>query len=797
MNRSQSQISEFILVLKTCFAEYLAKPLLNLGFITSLALATSTLLCILVLNDTSKKQYQQAHTQLKPPIAFHIVAEQGSTIAMEDFVHLRQLGFPQLMPIHLFSQRMSDGHILRFRAIDTLALAITMPDKINSSMININHAYGASLKLNMETFISFEQQGSLPVHWFEHHNMDRVALIDLSMAWQWFPEIKGLSHIGVTSITPSEKKRLAQHLPSYLSIRNVWSVEENQGFANALHLNLSALAVLGFIVSLFIAYQAANQAWQTRAKLAVTLRLLGVSITTIRHVMYFEALLISLIACFLGSVIASALVSILLPVLGLTLEQLYQLKVTEQFQWHWYYTLWALALSVLATLLALTQQFRAVSSAHIALNSRMVSTSFSYKKSFLSGVALLILFALWPQHNWSHIMLKYGLLLLASVAMLPNFLALLLNGLSRMVRSFRVRFIFKDAKQQTGRRFLPLAAFYLALTSSISAALMVNSFETSFVAYLNQLLNSDFFVRYQIEQKSHVKTWLDDHANVKEVVSFKKTIAKYKNATLDVYAVNSIHQQQGLLLKSAKVEAESTSIPLCYINEQLALKYNIAPGKTINITQGVNSLSCQVIAIYYDYGNQRIAAKIIQQGQQQLSGWQDSGFGVVLIPEAHLDKATIISELSLSADQVYEPAQIKELALKVFEQTFVLTQAIAFVLLSIACFGLFLSAHSLELARKGELHLLSSLGLSSQSLFVHMLLQWGILALLTTLLSWPIAYLLAEALVTKVLPASFGWSMPLSLNIAPFIHSSALGLLILIPALALPLYKIKSRNNLS
>ena len=110
---------------------------------------------------------------------------------------------------------------------------------------------------------------------------------------------------------------------------------------------------------------------------------------------------------------------------------------------------------------------------------------------------------------------------------------------------------------------------------------------------------------------------------------------------------------------------------------------------------------------------------------------------------------------------------------------------------------MFLSANSLELARKADLHILSSLGYSRLQVFTHMLLQWLLLALGVILLSWPVAVVLANALVTKILPVSFGWSMPLVLNIDSFAVSSLIGLLILLPALAIPLYKLNVRASLS
>ncbi len=130
-----------------------------------------------------------------------------------------------------------------------------------------------------------------------------------------------------------------------------------------------------------------------------------------------------------------------------------------------------------------------INSAKIALTARIVPQSFNYQTSGLIGVSLLTVFLLWPasyaDNSWYQLMIKYGLLLLASVALLPNLLSYLLKLMSSLPNSFRIKFVIKDARQQIGRRYLPIAAFYLALSASISAALMVNSFEKSFTVYLD------------------------------------------------------------------------------------------------------------------------------------------------------------------------------------------------------------------------------------------------------------------------------------------------------------------------
>jgi len=803
---SSSKGNEFLLVLKTHLAEYLRKPLLNLGFILSLAIATSTLLCILVLNHASEQQYQEANSRLKSPVSFYIVAEEGHIISLADFSTLKSQGFYQLAPSHLFRKPLTSGKQINFRAIDLLPLVLTMPDSFSSNHINLSSNYAKNLDLTKNNttakHISLVNGQQLAVNFHHVNDWGNVALLDLTLAWQLFPDIKGFSHLMVSAISDNEKKRLADALPDHLSIQEAWSLEEREGFADALHLNLSALAILGFIVSLFIAFQAANQAWQKRGELAAKLRLLGVELVSIQKVMLCEALALTLLASIIGIIISFALVSILLPILGITLEQLYQLSQTGHFQWQWQYSFWAFAISAVAVFLALLKQFRVISSAKIALTARTVHQPFNYKASAITGLTLLTIFLIWPdgyaQHSWHQLMLKYGLLLIASVALLPNLLSYLLKGMSYLTRSFRLKFVVKDARQQVGKRYLPLAAFYLALTASISAALMVNSFEKSFTVYLDQLLSSDVFISYNVKQKDHVERWLKQQENIDEYVMFKQTTAKHGNDTVAIHALMSAKQQSSLLFKTKSPLPKSTGQYSCYINEQLSLKKGLTLEQQLTVEQGKQQLSCIIKAIFYDYGNQGYSIKVpLMTETTPLSGWLEHGFGVYFTDGNQADKKVLAEQLGLDDEQVFLPAQIKAMALGVFKQTFVLTQAIAFVLLAIACFGLFLSANNLELARKPDLHTLSSLGYSRVELFGHMFIQWLLLAFGVLLLSWPVASLLAKALVTKVLPASFGWSMPLVLDVAPFAITSFTGLIILLPALAIPLYKLNMRASLS
>lgn len=787
---------DLFLVLKTQAAEYKKKPLLNFGFVLSLAIATSTLLSVLVLNHATREQYQQAHSFLKNPVAFHIVANQEKKLSKADFAQLRSQGFTQITPVLRFRKKLANGKNITFFAVDLLVLSLLKPQTINIQDVMLTKSYLDALNLPVgqdspsANQLILANTRAIPFRISPAGQWGNVALLDITLAWRLFPEEGDFSYLMVAPLSEKSKQILQSVLPVNLSLYQPWSIEERQGFADALHLNLNALASLGFMISLFIAYQAANQAWRKRAQLTAQLRLLGVQLLTIKAALLLEALFLILSASILGIFLAKGMVYFLLPLLGLTLEQLYSLNSSGHFNWQWSYNLWACAISSVAVLLALIRQFKLIRSKYIVRTARLQDQPFYLRQTVLITSVLLLCFVIWPADNWLMLMIKYGFFLTASIVLLPAILQLVLFSCAYFVKSFRLRYILKDACKQVVRRHLPLAAFYLALTASIAAALMVNSFESAFVRYLDQQLNADILIRHKAGQKQPIAGWLEAAPEVKEYNLFQHTWAKTDNDSVKLFSVQSPLQLDSLLFKSSI----STAGEGCYINEQLALKKQLRVNQIITVSQDQQNYRCRIKGIYYEYGYPGYSIRADKADlTTYFSGWIETGFGVFFKAGQVIAEKEIITALTLDEQQVYQPRQIKKMALEIFSQTFVLITAIAAVLLLIACLGLFMSASGLELARKRDLYILRSLGYSQMALFMHMLVQWLLLISGTIILSWPVAVILAKALVQQVLPASFGWSMPLMLNIAPFAVSSLLGLFLLLPALMIPLYKLNVR----
>ncbi|WDE06322.1 FtsX-like permease family protein [Thalassomonas viridans] len=818
LKSAAKNLHEHALLVRVILAQYRYQGLLNTGFILSLAIATSTLLSIFMLNHASKSQYARADLSLTPPAAFYVLPKQGNHISKSDFVRLRRAGFHRLTPELVFKKTLSSGNSITFKGLDLVSLALTNAD-YDTEKIHIGPQARKRLGLTPNQAVILADKRLLDSRYHRQGNWGSEVLIDIVLAWQLFPELRGFSQLVSPALSEAEQARLSQTLPPHLTLQTAWSLKQRSGFADALHMNLSALAILAFIVSWFIAFQAGEQAWRKRSELAARLRLLGVSLPALSHMLVMEALALILITSILGTGIAFLLVSALLPLLGLTLEQIYDLNISGQLSWHPLYALWSLLIAAVAVFTTLARQFRRMATGHISRFVRQASSQATDRQKQSSWqqampaapLVLLLAFLLFPGplpggetgisgiSPWHLIMAKYGLLLLASIALLPFLLRIafaLLRHLSRLSpfsRNFTLGFLLQDARSQVGRRRLPLAAFYLALTTSIAAALMINSFEEAFHQYLDQNLAQDLYIRFTPEQKPKLLAWIKTQANIAESPFSYRGTAALAQDQLDIGVYSSPRQLAAIMFKE---KAEIDSPGSCFINEPLAIKRQLAIGQQITVRQPQASLSCRIQGIYHDYGNPGFELTLpLSMAQAQNFSLTERGLSLYLTTGGQEQKQQLIQALSeqlhLAPQQIIVMAKSKQLALKIFEQTFIITRAIALVLICIACLGLFLSANTLELARRSQLVILKSLGYSRGALFRFMLGQWLLMALGCIIISAPVAVILADTLVSKALPASFGWSMPLQLNAGVFLNTGLTGLLCLLPALLLPLYQLE------
>ncbi|MGL4779147.1 MAG: ABC transporter permease, partial [Aeromonas veronii] len=186
-------------------------------------------------------------------------------------------------------------------------------------------------------------------------------------------------------------------------------------------------------------------------------------------------------------------------------------------------------------------------------------------------------------------------------------------------------------------------------------------------------------------------------------------------------------------------------------SEPLTVRLGVKVGQTLAISGEQGPRQLTVTGVYQDYGSDKgqILHAFEAGAVQSLALFSND-------PEQLADR--LRERFGEQLNLLSAPA-IHSAALKVFDQTFVVTELLKLLILGIAFVGIGSAFMVLGLARRGELQTLQSLGLSPRHCRQLLVWQGAGLGLLTALLALPVGYGLAWVLIEVVNPRAFGWRL--------------------------------------
>jgi putative ABC transport system permease protein len=124
--------------------------------------------------------------------------------------------------------------------------------------------------------------------------------------------------------------------------------------------------------------------------------------------------------------------------------------------------------------------------------------------------------------------------------------------------------------------------------------------------------------------------------------------------------------------------------------------------------------------------------------------------------------------------RVVENHALRRDALRVFDRTFAVTEALRLLAVVVAFIGVWSALVALQVERTRELGTLLALGLLPRQLWGLTLVETGLVGLAAGLLSLPTGLALAAVLIEVINVRSFGWTMPL--QVQPLVLAQALAL---------------------
>jgi putative ABC transport system permease protein len=204
-----------------------------------------------------------------------------------------------------------------------------------------------------------------------------------------------------------------------------------------------------------------------------------------------------------------------------------------------------------------------------------------------------------------------------------------------------------------------------------------------------------------------------------------------------------------------------------------------------------------VAGVFYDYATEQGTVFLTRDVYER--HWDDRGVtsvGAHLAPGASIDQVTqaIRAELAGTALLVTPNRSLRDQALRIFDRTFAVTQALRLLAVVVAFVGVWSALMALQVERTRELATLTTLGLGERQQWALGFLETGLMGTVAGLLAMPLGWLLAFILVHVINVRSFGWTMGLEADPWLFAQAFAVSVGAAMLASVYPLLRLRRRS---
>jgi putative ABC transport system permease protein len=566
------------------------------------------------------------------------------------------------------------------------------------------------------------------------------------------------------------------------------------------------MGLLAFVVGVFLTYNALAFSYTDRLTLIRRLKLAGVTRAELARALLLELLLFCVIGTLLGAWLGALLASWLLPGVGRTLAQLYDVYISYPDTLLAPGVIWPALMTLLAALLCAVYPMRQALDTPVLQRPgslwRIREVSRRDRLMALAGLSLLGLSGLGTivAESLLPALAAMACLLLGAALLLPAVLRGLLSLLGRWVpgRNARLSWLLADTRWLLGPASLALMAMTLALVANSGLNTMIGSFRDATDRWLDQRLAADLYLRGGSE-RPELSAWLSEEAPelyvaVRRSLSQSRPNAGGKPGAVEIVALPAHPRYRDavtLLRDEPDAQKRFQEGAGLFVSERAWRIDGWDAGSRLAICDALDPLP--VLGIYHDYGNPRSQWMVDESLFTRCwPGHQPSGFSV-LGPEGtdwNRTRARLSERFDLRDGEIIDQGTLKKAGMAVFDRTFAVSRALNALTLLVAGIGIFCAISAIHHHRLGQQALLCSLGMTRRERGALLLLQWGLLAVLSLALVWPFGTVLAGYLGAVVTPAAFGWSFPLQLEwrhflVVALLATGSMTLAVLLPSLKL------------
>ncbi len=681
---------------------------------------------------------------------------------------------------------------------------------------------GARITLDIDGF----QRGAFiagllqPADDLSRRALEGIILADIATAQELLNRVGKLDRVDL--ILPEDGEETADRISALLpKSARLQAVEARTGAVRqmtaAFRTNLMALSLLALFVGVFLIYNTMTFSVVQRRPLFGTLRCLGVTPAEIFGLVASEALIVGTIGAGLGVLLGIAMGRNAVGAVTQTINDLYFVLTVRSIGISTSSLVKGGLIGVFATVItASLPAWEAASVPPRAALSRsgleskarqaVVCAALGSLVMLAVGVGVLVL----PTRS---LIISFGsmsVMVLGFALLTPLATILFMRGaailLGRVLGSLG-RMAPREVANSLSRTSIAVAALMVAVAVTIGVSLMIGSFRHTVVTWLGYALQGDIYIRAPSFRATQNVRPLDPA--VAQIVAQSPGVARVeliRAVTVDspegpvyIEAGTSPYYGEGLLYLAAdgspKETWEAVRNGAVIVSEPFANRLNLPPrGGTITLYTNEGPRAFDIVGIYYDYATSE--GTVIMSMDDYRRFWNDDTFtalDVRIAADADADRVARDLEDALAPVQrlFIRPNQaLRDDALAVFDRTFAITGALQMLATVVAFIGVLSALLSLQLDKQRQLGILRAMGLTARQLWGLVMLETGLMGAVAGLLSIPAGYALSLVLVYVINRRSFGWTLQMQVEPAPFIQAFFVAVIAALLAGIYPAYRM-------
>ncbi len=362
--------------------------------------------------------------------------------------------------------------------------------------------------------------------------------------------------------------------------------------------------------------------------------------------------------------------------------------------------------------------------------------------------------------------------------------------LAGLGKALSMRANLRAASLRTSEIRLALGALSVAAAVAIGMGVMVESLRRDFTEMLDVRLAPGVYLETQSDITQADLDAIRGLAGTRDVRLYGDGVARGPLGTVAIRVARLDAAETARYGFDAALETSGM------VNEVGARLLGIGIGDVLDLVSGGRQVRLEIAHVFRDFGAATPRAILPMPFLAEL------GPDAIRWRRVSVWSDTVASEglaaalgRRYGASRVRDNREIRDLAVTVFDRTFMVSRFLAVLALLVAAIGLYAALTSLQASRATEFRLLSAVGVTRLELWRLSFVQIAVLGAVALVAALPLGLAIAWVLCDFVNPAAFGWSISLHLDVASIAEPLLLGAVATCAAGALPAYRAAFKGN--